>query len=1612
MSFAINLGKKILPYSLSQREQMLERALSSSFTSMISDAKNRSPLVLRANVQANNDLIQKVALSCLFAQILKVVNFVIKIFSTNYHVIDRLLALNELSGALRKKHMEIMNFSKIQHISVDVLKYQNHQHLPQHIKLGVYGIQKFQYQLYQSELARLKKYVNQRVLGTPEEQAQMFASMPQLLQNQILESAEKRGLSKENIQSDLKQLTKRSDTYKVSILKALSMFYNSKIEECEDVINQAFDRVTNTTLQGKTSKIIDPLANRYIYTASAEDLIRQLRPSRHPISVVMAAVEYAGLIKEGGLAEAVAGLSRGLVQQNAKNKVSLVFPKFGLLPATVLSALKEPEVCKTANGVEYKVYSYQTEGVECKFIEHKAFDLPEGYQSIYGPNEDLQGERFAAFSVLAADYISKRMQPDIVHIHDWHAAGIGLQLKKQAAHVKEQQEVQGKKKQGLQQRCPAIMFTYHNNSRAAQGRVLGGGGYNYGGLSSAYFRWGILSEETDNLFVKMIEAADAVTTVSEKFAEESQDLRGDTQGVSFALRAAARVGKLVGILNGANTHLWNPETNKTLKEWKDIDSGKTIDLTYGPNHEDILARKQLSKQQLQAWLAKHQPHVKIDFSKPIVTFVGRLDSTQKGLDQFEAAIDATLKNGGQFVCMGFGDHPDAVSKEVQDPKAKEILDRLQQKYTEGVLWIRDYREKAGPYAGQFHYKDGTPERPGIDLLVRAASDFIFVPSSFEPCGLVQFEGWLFGALAIGANVGGLAESIITKEKDSQKFNGFLFSREDSSKSDHCSAAIQEALMFWNQQDLASKTQLIQRLMREGRQQGWTTSTKKYSPVDKYLYVYDLAKRRAKTHGLFQAFNTEEMRKKLSVLPNQRINKRAQLEELYMINYAHAKFTGISTRELESLYLQLPEEIRSQFPSPYGVNVNHTKYLEYGAKYTPEHTEFSVYAPHAKSLELVLFDENHQVLGTYSMQRQDQTDNWKLQVPKIPAGQKYQYKIDGQAKIDPYARQMSLFDDEKKTPYSIVVDSQHEWTDNAWMQQRALNKGRPQGRSIYEMHPTTWKKKNGQYMNYRELAHDLVDYLKKGNFTHVELMGLLEHPAEKSWGYQVMGYFAPNSRMGSVDDLKYLINYLHQNNIGVILDWVPPHFADYDYSLKNFDGTHLFEPHPWDPRYMFSYRNLFLKFGAQHFDYSKQAVREFLISSAHFWVKEMHVDGLRVDCLKSMLHSEQRDDAELFLRDLNAVIHKKNEGAITIAEDYSGDATILRKLHFNGLGFDFRWNIGFKEDMLKYFTTPLQSRQSYYDQMKNALMQPHPQQQVTYISHDELKSAQNHLHRLQHSSKEERIANWKAMISCLMTSKGPKLMFSGVEMANELYWDQWIGANSGLMNAYPTLSKEQEEVFALTAAFNRTITKEPALYADESHEVEWIEDPSNTVHAYRAKTKNNGVAVIHNFTSQDVKSFSITLPRLYKQGVSFADKQNELRKNLARIEQKTTFIALRELVEKILQILFRRERVWVRIHLQEGKNKRSLLLKVKQVSEITLLNNKEIFSRSPEEITQLLSMPRETQRLTPVELFNSDKKVFGGQDRDNPMIKIIKDTDAAITYEIQIPALTTAIIKER
>jgi len=1139
-----------------------------------------------------------------------------------------------------------------------------------------------------------------------------------------------------------------------------------------------------------------------------------------PVSVTMVGVEYAGLVKEGGLAEALEGLSQGLLHQHPDNKVRLIYPKFSLLPKNIQERLNAtvPKTYVDSSNQAFNVYTIDIQGVECHFIDHPSFVITGDKLSIYAGKSDEVKERFAIFSSLAADLLCQLPKTDMIHLHDWHVAAAGIKLRNTNKEI------------------APIVFTYHNNQREAQGRYFSEV-YNYEPIMQT-LRDAHIATQNVNLMVEAVEIADAVTTVSKTFAIESQSIeRGE--GVSFAMRQASRSGKLSGIVNGTNVDRWDPKTSAGLKEWRDVYTQEKIDLSYGAQ-DNIVEQKQKAKIELQKWVKKEFPDITFDSEKPIITYIGRYDWYQKGLDAFEEAIEEVLKNGGQFISMGTH----------EDTEAAKVLDRIQKKYKDRVLLIRDYKAEDG----RLYYQQGSGERQGIGPLVRAASDFIFMPSRYEPCGLVQFEGWLFGSLAIGSDVGGLRDTVTTQEESRDACTGYLFDRNVRSGPKSLQGTIAQALDDWYTTDSATKQKTMSRLMQDAKKCSWNDAPSGFSPTEQYRFVYENAKRQAEHRiegkpPVQPTYDIARYRRILGFLPKP--DSARILEEKYLEAY-----TKKDIKNLGAIYRNLPKHIRRQMPPPYALQVKASEYQRLGAHHSPEKTTFRVYAPHAKEVFLQLFDVDGKPLKPVSMSKK--AGEWSVDVSKVSLQTTYQYIIDGAPKIDPYGIQTTQVRGSKDVPRSVVASREFLFSDQKWIENRA-ERARQQPMSIYELHPTSWQTKEGQYLNYRELAEKIAEHCQKTGHTHVELMGILEHPDQRSFGYQVSNYFSPNSRMGSLDDFKCMVDYLHRHNIGVILDWIPAHFCIDDYALSKFDGTNQFEPSKIAA--LFSLRSIMTHFwSTRPFDYRKPHVRDFLVSSASYWIKEMHIDGLRVDAVRAILSSEHPQSSKLFLRTLNEYIHKEFDGVITIAEDYSGSFKVTKAVSLGGLGFDLKWNINWTKHILDYIAIHPSKRKNYYNRLIQAIQGDLYHKMVMGISHDEILKKPL-FDVTEGLTEKEQYANLRSLYSLMMCLPGKKLLFMGSELGSASDWKALVHAQKGLLDA--EITQERVLLLQTVSALNALYKNNKAfwLHDDNAHDLEWIEknDPEASFIAYRRVAEGqDSFACFHNFSHDRSKVYQVVL----------------------------------------------------------------------------------------------------------------------------------------------------------
>ncbi|MDX6215855.1 MAG: 1,4-alpha-glucan branching enzyme, partial [Frankiales bacterium] len=436
--------------------------------------------------------------------------------------------------------------------------------------------------------------------------------------------------------------------------------------------------------------------------------------------------------------------------------------------------------------------------------------------------------------------------------------------------------------------------------------------------------------------------------------------------------------------------------------------------------------------------------------------------------------------------------------------------------------------------------------------------------------------------------------------------------------------------------------------------------------------------------------------------------------------------------------------------------------------------FAVWAPNANGVR-VKGDFNGWDGSSHPMRSLGGSGVWELFVPDIGAGTRYKYAVLGadsvwRDKADPMARQTEV----PPLTASVVNVSDYTWGDGEWMVDRAETEPHAAPMSVYEVHLGSWK----HGLSYTELAEQLVEYVSWLGYTHVELLPVAEHPFGGSWGYQVTSYYAPTSRFGTPDEFRYLVDRLHQAGIGVIVDWVPAHFPKDEWALARFDGTPLYE-HP-DPR-----RGEQLDWGTLVFDFGRKEVRNFLVANAVYWLEEFHIDGLRVDAVASMLYLDySRDDwlpneyggrenleAVAFLQEMNATVYKRVPSAMTIAEESTSWPGVSRPTHLGGLGFGFKWNMGWMHDSLEYMQHEPIYRGYHHHQMTFSMVYAYSENYVLPISHDEVVHGKGSLLRKMPGDRWQQLANLRAYLGFMWAHPGKQLLFMGSEFAQESEWSE-------------------------------------------------------------------------------------------------------------------------------------------------------------------------------------------------------------------------------------------------
>jgi 1,4-alpha-glucan branching enzyme len=533
--------------------------------------------------------------------------------------------------------------------------------------------------------------------------------------------------------------------------------------------------------------------------------------------------------------------------------------------------------------------------------------------------------------------------------------------------------------------------------------------------------------------------------------------------------------------------------------------------------------------------------------------------------------------------------------------------------------------------------------------------------------------------------------------------------------------------------------------------------------------------------------------------------------------------------------------------------------------TVQGTSFAVWAPNARGVRVV-GDFNHWDGRANPLRSLGSTGIWELFVPDVGDYTTYKYEILGRdgiwrQKADPLARHTEV----PPATGSKVFTSHYEWGDAAWLERRAASHAHREPMSIYEVHLGSWR----WGRSYRDLATELRDYVLDMGFTHVELMPVAEHPFGGSWGYQVSAYFAPTARFGTPDDFRHLVDTLHQAGIGVFVDWVPGHFPRDEWALARFDGTPLYE-HP-DPR-----RGEQPDWGTYVFDFGRTEVRNFLVANAVYWLEEFHIDGLRVDAVASMLYLDysrregewlpnqfggrENLDAIAFLQEANATVYKREPGVVTVAEESTSWPGVSRATHLGGLGFGFKWNMGWMNDSLSYMEREPIYRQYHHHQMTFALVYAYSENFVLPISHDEVVHGKGSMLRKMPGDRWQKLANLRAYYAFMWAHPGKQLLFMGCEIGQEAEWAESRELDWWLLD-HPEHRGLQDTLRDLNRIYRAT----PALWTQDVDPAgfSWIDANDaggNTFSFLRLGSDGSALACVSNFAAVPHHDYRIGLPR--------------------------------------------------------------------------------------------------------------------------------------------------------
>ena len=558
---------------------------------------------------------------------------------------------------------------------------------------------------------------------------------------------------------------------------------------------------------------------------------------------------------------------------------------------------------------------------------------------------------------------------------------------------------------------------------------------------------------------------------------------------------------------------------------------------------------------------------------------------------------------------------------------------------------------------------------------------------------------------------------------------------------------------------------------------------------------------------------------------------------------------------------------------------HSAYKFMGAHFITENRKrgvrFTTWAPRASKIYVIGDFNNWELKEEYSMKKINERGIWSLFLPKLEEGIKYKFAVVNECgnntvyKADPYAFKSEL---RPNTASVLTKIKSFRWGDKRWLNKREKEGLDNKPMNIYELHLGSWKRKDGEFMTYEEISEVLVEYIKEMGYTHVEFMPINEHPLDASWGYQGVGYYSVTSRYGDLNGLKALINKLHKNNIGVLLDWVPSHFCKDEHGLFMFDGSPTYEYEAW-------WKANNEGWGTCNFDLGRPEVKSFLFSNAMYWINEFHIDGLRVDAVSNMLYLDYGREygewepniyggngnleAIAFLKELNTIIKKEGKGAITVAEESTSWEGITKPVEEDGLGFDYKWNMGWMNDTLSYIELDPIYRKYHHNKMNFSMMYNYSEKFILPISHDEVVHGKKSLINKMWGDDWKKYAGLRLYASFMMGHPGKKLMFMGCEFGQFVEWREWEELQWNVIEEFDIHRKTKEYFKALNHFYLENSSLWSLDYEEEGFK--WI-DADNSEESVLSfirigKNKKEKLILICNFTPEVYYDFKVGVPGL-------------------------------------------------------------------------------------------------------------------------------------------------------